>query len=75
MSEATVDPFTVTFEQLVDQLERTIERMASGAIGIEEATELYEHAGRLHTQAADRLASIQARIERLTGPPEQPAGG
>lgn len=75
MSDAPVEPSSLTFEELVEQLERTIDRMASGAIGIEEATELYEHAGRLHAQAADRLASIQARIERLTSVPEQPAAG
>ncbi len=69
MSDA--DPSSLSFEQLVEQLERTIDRMASGAIGIEEATELYEHAGRLHALAADRLASIQARIERLTSPAGQ----
>ena len=56
----------LTFEQLVEELERTIERMAAGQIGIEEATDLYERAGRLHALATERLARIQERIERLT---------
>lgn len=57
----------LTFEQLVDELERTIDRMASGALGIEEVTDLYERAGKLHAAAADRLARIQERIQTLTG--------
>ena len=58
-----------TFEELVDELEATIARMASGNLGIEEVTDLYERAGRLHAQAAERLAAISARIEKLTSPP------
>jgi len=57
----------LTFEQLVEQLEETIARMASGNLGIEEVTDLYERAGRLHALAAERLAAISARIEKLTG--------
>lgn len=57
-----------TFEELVDELEATIARMAGGNLGIEEVTDLYERAGRLHAEAAERLAAISARIERLTGP-------
>ena len=60
------DESSLTFEQLVEELERTIERMAAGQIGIEEATDLYERAGRLHALAAERLARIQERIEKLT---------
>ncbi|HEX7167849.1 MAG TPA: exodeoxyribonuclease VII small subunit [Acidimicrobiales bacterium] len=58
---------TLTFEQLVDELERTIDQMAGGALGIEEVTDLYERAGRLHDAAAARLATVQERIDRLTG--------
>ena len=57
-----------TFEQLVEELEATIARMAGGNLGIEEVTDLYERAGRLHAQAAERLAAISARIEKLTDP-------
>lgn len=57
-----------TFEELVDELEATIAKMAGGNLGIEEVTDLYERAGRLHEQATERLAAISARIEKLTGP-------
>ena len=62
------DDTDLTFEQLVEELETTIARMAGGNLGIEEVTDLYERAGRLHAQASERLAAISARIEKLTGP-------
>ena len=58
---------SLTYEQLVEQLEELTRRMSDGAIGIEEAVDLYERAGQLHAQAAERLARVQARIERLAG--------
>jgi exodeoxyribonuclease VII small subunit len=65
VSRPEPDPASLSYEQLVEELEHTIERMASGDIGIEEATELYERAGRLHALAAERLARIEERIERM----------
>jgi exodeoxyribonuclease VII small subunit len=56
---------TMTFEQLVAELEQLTERMASGDIGIEEVADLYEKAERLHALAAERLARVQARIDAL----------
>ena len=61
-------PDSRTFEQLVDELDATIARMAAGDLGIEEVTELYERAGRLHALATERLAKIQERIDKLTNP-------
>ena len=66
---------SLTYEQLVESLEELTRRMADGAIGIEEAVELYERAGRLHAQAAERLARVQARIERLPGGDGPGSGG
>lgn len=56
----------LTFEQIVEELEQTIARMAGGTLGIEEVTDLYERAGKLHALAGERLAAIAARIEKLT---------
>ena len=66
-----------TFEELVEELEGTVAAMAAGNLGIEEVTELYERAGRLHAAASDRLAAVQARIDKLTSPPppDPPAMG
>ncbi len=59
------DEASLSFEELVEALEELTRRMADGAIGIEEAVELYERAGRLHDLAAERLARVRERIERL----------
>ncbi|HUR17369.1 MAG TPA: exodeoxyribonuclease VII small subunit [Acidimicrobiales bacterium] len=59
------DVSAMTYEELVEALEQLTSRMADGDVGIEEAVDLYERAGRLHTQATERLAGIQERIERL----------
>lgn len=56
----------LTFEQIVEELEQTIARMAGGTLGIEEVTDLYERAGKLHALAGERLGAIAARIEKLT---------
>ncbi len=70
MTDANADPSALTFEELVDDLEATIATMAGGSLGIEEVTDLYERAGRLHAQATERLAAISARIDKLTSTPE-----
>ena len=63
----------LSFEQLLGLLEELIERMASGEVGIEEATALYERADRIHALAADRLNQVRERVERLA--PGSPSGG
>jgi exodeoxyribonuclease VII small subunit len=60
-----VDLDQLTYEQLVERLERLTDQMAAGDIGIEAAAALYEEAGRLHTAASERLSAIQRRIEEL----------
>ena len=65
----------MTYEQLVEALEELTGRMADGAIGIEEAVELYERAGRLHALAAERLGRVQARIDALAAEAEDGDGG
>lgn len=57
----------LTFEELVAALESLTEKMAAGDIGIEEAADLYERAQALHALAAERLARVQERIEKLDG--------
>ncbi|HVL92351.1 MAG TPA: exodeoxyribonuclease VII small subunit [Acidimicrobiales bacterium] len=66
--EPTPEEEALSFEELVEALETLVDRMADGQLGIEEAVDLYEQAGRLHALAADRLAQVQARIDRLTPP-------
>lgn len=72
---AEPDYDAMTYEQLLDVLEELTARMASGDVGIEQATELYERADRLHTLAAERLEKVQDRIARLTPGDGEPATG
>lgn len=59
---------SLSFEQILDVLELVTSRLASGELGIEAATELYEQAEILHAAAQERLAAVEARIERLRNP-------
>lgn len=65
------DLAALTYEQLVERLERLTDQMAAGDIGIEAAAALYEEAGRLHAIATERLAAIATRIDALK--PDGPA--
>jgi exodeoxyribonuclease VII small subunit len=59
---------SLSFEQLLDALEVVTARLASGELGIEAATDLYEQAEILHAAAEERLAAVEARIDRLRRP-------
>jgi exodeoxyribonuclease VII small subunit len=65
MAEASPDDAALSYEELVEALERVTNRLASGDLGIEDAADLYEEAGRLHALASERLEKVQQRIERL----------
>lgn len=62
-----------TFEELMVELEQVTDTLATGELGIEAATDLYERAQRLHALATRRLAQVQERIDRLARP-AGPAG-
>lgn len=78
MTEANTDDRR-SFEELVAELEEVTELMATGEVGIEAATDLYERAQRLYVLATERLARVQERVERLSrgsteaGAPGRPA--
>jgi len=55
----------LTYEQLVDELERLTDLMSSGEVGIEEAADLYDRAGRVYRAAAERLERVAARVSEL----------
>ncbi|HEX2064813.1 MAG TPA: exodeoxyribonuclease VII small subunit [Acidimicrobiales bacterium] len=68
------DERSMTYEQLVEALEQLTQRLADGDVGIEEAVELYERAGHLHALAAERLARVQERVDRLAAEEESLQG-
>jgi exodeoxyribonuclease VII small subunit len=65
----------MTFEELMTALEEVTDRLASGELGIEAAADLYEQAERLHALAAQRLAQVQERVDRLAQHGRLDAGG
>ena len=76
MAEASPDYEAMSYEELVEALERVTNRLASGDLGIEHAADLYEEAGRLHALATARLQKVQERIERLQDvTSEEPGAG
>ena len=64
---------SLSFEELLDLLERLTAAMSSAQVGIEEAADLYERAGRVHRAAAERLERVQRRIDALKR--SEPAAG
>jgi exodeoxyribonuclease VII small subunit len=64
---------TLTFEELLAALELVASRLAGGELGIEAAVDLYEQAELLHAAAQERLAAVEARVERL-GPAKPDLG-
>lgn len=71
--EPTPEESGMTFEQLMAELERVTEALATGELGIEAAADLYERAERLHALATARLAQVQARVDGLRGGRQAPA--
>jgi len=67
MSQAVPSDLSkLSFEALLDLLEQMTRQMAAGDIGIEAVADLYEQAGRLHAEAADRLEQVRRRLGTLT---------
>ena len=66
------EPQSMTFEELLEELERLTGEMASGEIGIERAVDLYEQAAALHRLASERLQEVETRIARLA--PDEVSG-
>lgn len=58
----------LTYEDLLARLEDLTRQISSGDIGIEQAADLYEEAGRVHAAAASRLEQVRQRIENLQSP-------
>lgn len=48
------------------ELEQVTDLLAAGEVGIEAAAQMYERAQQLHSLAAQRLAAVQEKVERLS---------
>lgn len=55
------------FDTLMTQLEAVVRRLESDDVPLEEALEMYERGVRLHREGHERLATMERRIEELSG--------
>ncbi len=56
----------LSFEDALKRLEAIVQRLESGEATLDESIELYAEGDRLRAQCEARLASAQARIEKIT---------
>ena len=54
-----------TFEEAQAELERIVERLERGDVGLEELTSLWERGEELYRRCAAQLTDAQGRIEEL----------
>ena len=73
--EALEDVATLSFEAALKRLEEIVRRLESGEETLDESIRLYGEGDALKKQCEARLASAQARIERIQlGRDGQPTG-
>ena len=53
------------FDELVAALQRTVQGLEAGNVGLEESIELYKHALRLHAACESRLREAELTITEL----------
>jgi exodeoxyribonuclease VII small subunit len=56
---------TQPFDELVAALQRTVQQLEAGSVGLEESIELYQRGLRLHTACEARLRDAELRISEL----------
>ena len=54
-----------SFEEMLERLKTTVERLESGQLSLEDSLRVYEEGVRLHRECAERLDAADRRIERL----------
>lgn len=65
----------LTFEEALGRLEKIVHRLEAGEASLEESIDLYNEGARLKAHCEAKLASAQARIEKIQlGADGQPSG-
>ena len=59
------DQPTVSFEEVLASLEKTIQQLAEGTAPLDELVSAHQRAAGLLTQAEDRLAVLKTRADQL----------
>jgi exodeoxyribonuclease VII small subunit len=67
MTEATTDAELAArpFDELVGELQRIVQALEAGSVGLEESIELYKQGLRLHAACEQRLRAAELTITEL----------
>lgn len=66
IEDAQQDVAALSFEDALKRLEAIVSRLETGDASLDESISLYAEGDRLRAQCEERLASAQARIEKIT---------
>jgi exodeoxyribonuclease VII small subunit len=65
----------LSFEAALAELEKIVDQLEKGAVGLEDSIRIYARGEALKTHCSKLLASAEQRIEKITlGPDGRPAG-
>ena len=56
----------LSFEKALEKLEKTVEQLEDGQLGLEESLQLFEEGVKLARQCNRQLEDAQSKIEKLT---------
>jgi len=62
---AAVDATSLTFDQALAELQRTVAELEQGGLPLERSIELYERGVALHERCATLLGEAELRVQRL----------
>jgi exodeoxyribonuclease VII small subunit len=64
-ASAPVDIASLTFDQALGELQRTVAELEQGGLPLERSLELYERGVLLHERCATLLSQAELRVQRL----------
>jgi exodeoxyribonuclease VII small subunit len=74
-TEPTQDVASLSFERALAELEKIVDQLEKGSVGLEESILIYARGEALKTHCSNLLTSAEQRIEKITlGPDGRPAG-
>ena len=65
MTAATPTIATLTFEEAMAELERTVGALEQGDVPLEQSIALYERGAALRAHCADKLKAAEAKVEMI----------
>lgn len=73
--EPNEDVASLSFETALAELEKIVDQLEKGSVGLEESIAIFERGEVLKAHCAKLLTSAEQRIEKITlGPDGRPAG-